>query len=108
MWTVYLLRDQYGKHYTGMCSNLINRYGAHRTGGVEATRGRKWTVEATLLYEQQAQARLVERWLKGRVGGHDTPEKRLIWLTTLKATGDTWQTSREIYHAAIAAKEKKK
>ena len=69
MYTVYVLRDENGKIYKGMTSNLARRLAEHLSGKTRTTRG---MVSPEIVYTEvlpdRIQARVREKYLKSSAG----------------------------------------
>ncbi|MBI4065939.1 GIY-YIG nuclease family protein [Candidatus Kaiserbacteria bacterium] len=69
MFTVYILRDDRGKIYKGMTSDLPKRLIGHKSGNTRSTRGMKnMVVVYQKIFETSDEARRHEKYLKSAAG----------------------------------------
>ena len=67
--TVYVLRDELGKHYKGLTNNLLRRLSEHRNGKTQTTsRMSNLVVVYTEEYDNFITARRRELYLKSAAG----------------------------------------
>lgn len=66
---VYILINDSGRHYIGMCSNFENRLHEHNSGKTKSTKGyRPWKLLFKEEYSTRIEARAREKYLKSGVG----------------------------------------
>lgn len=68
-YTVYVLKDENGKHYTGYTSNIEKRLWEHNNGITYTTRkGKNWIIIFAKKFDIKKDAILYERFLKSGKG----------------------------------------
>ncbi len=69
MFTVYVIKSQSGKYYTGYTSDLNKRLAEHNSGQCKTTKTDSgWKVIYSELYKSRSEAMKREKWLKTGVG----------------------------------------
>jgi len=78
MYFVYVLRNQASsRHYTGYCTDPVQRLGQHNAGVTKSTKNRGvWELVYQEAFETRSEAMRRERFLKSGKGGEEL--KRLI------------------------------
>lgn len=69
MFFVYVLINNSGRHYVGMCSDFEKRLREHNSGKTKSTKGyRPWQLFFKETYLTRVEARAREKYLKSGIG----------------------------------------
>ncbi len=79
MYTVYILKNQKGRHYIGYTKNLTNRLRKHNSGDSSYTKKRgPWKVVYQERYQSKKEAFKRERQIKSFKGGEAFKKLKIV------------------------------